>query len=338
MQRWTFDSRGPDETFEYGVELGRSIGAEGLVIGLVGPLAAGKTVFVKGLARGLGVDPRLVSSPTFVIAQQYRLMEGPDTLHHLDLYRLESEGELETVGLYDMLAPGSVLAVEWADRFPGALGSEVLEIEFEGPSPAEEEAAREGVPARGRRVCVLAQGPVAELVLGDWAERIDNRETRSGESGSGGGAIASSPSMRALVMLLAAVGLLALGRSLSDGRYAAVSTATTCAAIVEVEADRLGTRRARCLAEVPFEASRSSGIGRLVEGGSIDLNTAPGALLRALPEIGPARAEAIVRTRAERPFTDIADLERVPGIGRKIRTRVGRWLHVGRASRGEADG
>jgi tRNA threonylcarbamoyladenosine biosynthesis protein TsaE len=99
MQTWAFDSPDAERTLERGVELGRSISAAGLAIELIGPLGAGKTVFVKGLATGLGVDARSVSSPTFVIAQQYRLATGPESLHHVDLYRLESESELESIGL-----------------------------------------------------------------------------------------------------------------------------------------------------------------------------------------------------------------------------------------------
>ena len=65
MASWTFVSRDPDETRAIARELGRAIGADGAVLALIGPLGAGKTVFVKGLAEGLGVDPRGVSSPTF---------------------------------------------------------------------------------------------------------------------------------------------------------------------------------------------------------------------------------------------------------------------------------
>lgn len=193
MEAWSFDSRDPDETRAAGRELGRSIGADGLAIALVGPLGAGKTVFVKGLAEGLGVDPRVVSSPTFVIAQQYVVPEGPDVLHHIDLYRLESEDELESIGFYDMLVPGAVLAAEWADRFPGVLGSEVLSIAFEGPSPGVEPASEspesrdEALGDAGRSMLgdtgssggslrtatVAAQGKVAQWVLADWAARLE---------------------------------------------------------------------------------------------------------------------------------------------------------------------
>ena len=90
MASWTCNSANPEDTHAMGRALGQSIGADGLAIALVGPLGAGKTVFVRGLAEGLGVEPRSVSSPTFVIAQQYAVPQGPETLHHVDLYRLGS--------------------------------------------------------------------------------------------------------------------------------------------------------------------------------------------------------------------------------------------------------
>ena len=77
---WTFVSRDPEETRAIARELGRAVGSDGAVLALIGPLGSGKTVFVKGLAEGLGVDPRGVSSPTFVIAQQYAVPEDEFTL------------------------------------------------------------------------------------------------------------------------------------------------------------------------------------------------------------------------------------------------------------------
>lgn len=80
---------------------------------LYGDLGAGKTAFVRGLARGLEIDPEAVSSPTFVILQEYR---GPLTLYHADLYRLEPAGVAD-LGLDDVASDG-VLAIEWAERLP----------------------------------------------------------------------------------------------------------------------------------------------------------------------------------------------------------------------------
>lgn len=92
-----------------------------VVIHLAGPLGAGKTTLVRGLLRGLGHEGR-VRSPTFTLLEPYEL-SGCDVVH-LDLYRLGDPGELDYLGLEDLLRPGSLVLVEWAerggDRLPGA--------------------------------------------------------------------------------------------------------------------------------------------------------------------------------------------------------------------------
>jgi tRNA threonylcarbamoyladenosine biosynthesis protein TsaE len=85
----------------------------GEVVLLSGELGAGKTAFVRGLARGLGADPEEVASPTFVLLTAYR---GRLVLHHADLYRLRGDGDEREIGLEELPGPGGVLAVEWADR------------------------------------------------------------------------------------------------------------------------------------------------------------------------------------------------------------------------------
>jgi tRNA threonylcarbamoyladenosine biosynthesis protein TsaE len=124
-----------------------------LVIGLVGPLGAGKTEWVKGMAEGLGVKAELVASPTFVIASEY---PGARPLAHVDFYRLESEGELEAAGFLDLLDPGRVVAIEWADRFPEALPDDRLEVRI---------ARGVAEPETQREIAVVASGPVATRVL-----------------------------------------------------------------------------------------------------------------------------------------------------------------------------
>ncbi len=325
MKSWSFDSPDSGRTFEVARELGRSIGVDGLVIALVGPLGAGKTVFVKGLAAGLGLPSEMVSSPTFVIAHEYPLTAGPSVLHHVDLYRLESVHELESIGFDEMFEPGCVLAVEWADRFPGVLGREILSVEFEGPSPEEEAAARAGVAWRGRRAGVSASGGVAEAILEDWANRVAGR----GASGREGQEEAvSSPDARRLVLLLLAMGLLALGR------FGLSAETPPCRSLAEIESDELGTRRARCDASAEERRLHPlTGVARWLDGRRVDPNAAPPELLAQLPKIGPARAEAIVRTRAVAPFESVHDLERVSGIGPAIRGRLERWLAVGGQAR-----
>jgi len=317
MSDWTFVSRDPEETRAIGRELGRAIGADGLAIALIGPLGAGKTVFVKGLAEGLGVNPSGVSSPTFVIAQQYALPEGPEVLHHIDLYRLESEEELEGIGFYDMLAPGSVLAVEWADRFPGVLGRESLIIEFEGPSAAE----ADGDGDAGRTSRVTAEGEVATLISKDWSQRVEQRLVTEGGTGS-------FLEMRVTWMLLLACGLLlgAMAERLPSDLVLPGMDGAACVQFVGTATDALGTREVRC--GDTAEGSALEGVGRLVAGERIELNRASEALLTTLPGIGPARAAAIVDARAAKPFQSARDLERVRGIGPVMRDRLTQFVWV----------
>jgi tRNA threonylcarbamoyladenosine biosynthesis protein TsaE len=109
------------ETSAVGGELARSLTA-GSVVLLSGDLGAGKTAFVRGLAEGLGIDPGLVSSPTFTLIQEYR--GGRLPLHHVDLYRLRSI-EVDDLGLEELTLEGGVTAIEWPDRLPRELTSVV---------------------------------------------------------------------------------------------------------------------------------------------------------------------------------------------------------------------
>jgi tRNA threonylcarbamoyladenosine biosynthesis protein TsaE len=100
------------ETAALGEALGQKLrGGETLL--LHGELGAGKTAFVRGLARGLGVDPGEVLSPTFVMLTRY---DGRLSLHHADLYRLARPGDERELGLEELPGPKGVLAVEWAER------------------------------------------------------------------------------------------------------------------------------------------------------------------------------------------------------------------------------
>ncbi len=99
------------------------------VLALEGPLGAGKTCFVKGLAEGLGIDPALVASPTFTLVHEYP--GGQKPLVHFDLYRLEDASELEAIGFYDYLAAPGICAIEWGDKFPEALPPTAWRLHFE---------------------------------------------------------------------------------------------------------------------------------------------------------------------------------------------------------------
>ena len=99
----------------------------GEVIFLEGDLGAGKTAFVRGLARGLGAPDDVVASPTFVIQTTYPCANGR-LLHHADLYRLASELGAEDVGLFELPGEGDFLAIEWAARMRSYPWPRVLKV------------------------------------------------------------------------------------------------------------------------------------------------------------------------------------------------------------------
>ena len=113
-------SHSPAETAALGEKFGRAA-ARGLVIALSGDLGAGKTQFVRGVARGLGIAGR-VHSPTFTLVNEYG--GGRLKLFHLDLYRLETPEQILSAGIEEYLQPDGVSVVEWAERMEG-LGSGV---------------------------------------------------------------------------------------------------------------------------------------------------------------------------------------------------------------------
>jgi tRNA threonylcarbamoyladenosine biosynthesis protein TsaE len=140
MTRQTFVSRSPEDTRAVGERLGVTL-QPGAVIACIGELGAGKTCFLQGLARGLGVSSA-VTSPTFVLVNQYR---GRLPVFHLDAYRTEALTEVLELGLEEMMHGDGVTVIEWADKIlsllpPGAvmvrirgLGDEPRSIEVEEP-------------------------------------------------------------------------------------------------------------------------------------------------------------------------------------------------------------
>lgn len=106
-------SHSPADTAALGEQWGRAA-QSGLVIGLSGTLGAGKTQFVKGLARGLSIAER-VRSPTFALVNIYT--GGRLTLFHLDLYRLDTPAQIAAAGLEEYLQPEGVTVIEWAERW-----------------------------------------------------------------------------------------------------------------------------------------------------------------------------------------------------------------------------
>ena len=115
-----------EETVAAGERFARTL-APGAVVLLYGQLGAGKTAFVRGLARGLGAIDDDVSSPTFTIIQEYA--GSALTLYHVDLYRLEPK-EVDDLGLDDLIEAGGIVAIEWADRWRGR-PDDAIEVRIE---------------------------------------------------------------------------------------------------------------------------------------------------------------------------------------------------------------
>lgn len=142
-------SRSPAQTRGLGERVG-ALMQKGDVVALAGPLGAGKTTLVQGMAEGLGFAGR-VRSPSFTLVNEYPTPRGK--LYHLDLFRLEHSGEAEEAGLGEFLPGDGMAVVEWADRAADLLPSEHLEIALEmGP---QEEVRIIVLTARGKRYRLL---------------------------------------------------------------------------------------------------------------------------------------------------------------------------------------
>jgi tRNA threonylcarbamoyladenosine biosynthesis protein TsaE len=130
----------PEETIAFGRTLAELLAPPKLVL-LCGELGAGKTTLVKGIAAGFeAAEEEDVTSPTFTLVHEYR---GPRAnLYHIDLYRVDTPRELETLGLDDLRAEGSVLLIEWGEKFPTLRREKDVEISL----------ARESENARKIRV------------------------------------------------------------------------------------------------------------------------------------------------------------------------------------------
>ena len=122
----TFRARTAAEMQQLGQALGRAL-QPGDVVGLVGPLGAGKTTFAQGVAQGLKVPAdRHVASPTFALVNEH---PGRVPLVHADFYRINDEAELRELGLEDAFDRAAVV-IEWVDRFRAAVPAERLEIQI----------------------------------------------------------------------------------------------------------------------------------------------------------------------------------------------------------------
>jgi tRNA threonylcarbamoyladenosine biosynthesis protein TsaE len=124
-----FTTKSPEETIALGRELASELAPPKLVV-LRGDLGAGKTTLVKGIAEGFNAAREEdVTSPTFTLIHEYR---GPSAnLYHIDLYRIDTPRELETLGLDDLMTDNSVLLIEWGEKFPRFQRERNVEIALE---------------------------------------------------------------------------------------------------------------------------------------------------------------------------------------------------------------
>ena len=121
-------SRSAEATEQFGERLGQRLTA-GDVVALVGELGSGKTTLIRGLARGLGIDPALVKSPTFILLREY---PGPIPLIHIDGYRLDgTSGAVVWEDPDWLFSPTKVTVIEWAERFVAWLPEEYVEAQLE---------------------------------------------------------------------------------------------------------------------------------------------------------------------------------------------------------------
>lgn len=131
MKSKIFISKSPEETQKIGEEFAKNL-KSGEIIALYGDLGAGKTTFVQGLAKGLGITKR-ITSPTFIIVKRYKLQQNPNIsfLYHIDLYRIEGQVNVEELGFDEIIQdPHNIIVIEWAEKMENQLPEERINIYF----------------------------------------------------------------------------------------------------------------------------------------------------------------------------------------------------------------
>jgi tRNA threonylcarbamoyladenosine biosynthesis protein TsaE len=146
---WEFRASDENDTARLGNALARVL-RPGLVIALVGDLGAGKTRLVQAIAAAMGVARDDVTSPTFVLIQEY---DGELPLYHFDTYRLRDSDQFLELGADELMAGDGVCLVEWADRVADVLPPDCLRIEILTTGPTE------------RQFRVIGSGPVSNAVV-----------------------------------------------------------------------------------------------------------------------------------------------------------------------------
>lgn len=153
-----FTSHTPQETERIGELLGSML-TRGDIIALAGELGTGKTTLVRGVAQGMGIEAQEVASPSFTLVNEY---EGPLTLYHIDLYRLDNEGELLEIDYEEYIRGDGVAIIEWADRIPQAIPPESLWISLRY------------LDDKRREIAFQAQGNRYEKIVEELRQRVYN--------------------------------------------------------------------------------------------------------------------------------------------------------------------
>ncbi len=122
-----FITKSSQETKNLALKLAAKL-SNGTIIALYGNLGSGKTTFVQGLAKGLGINKKIIS-PSFIITRKYRLEIG--NFYHIDLYRIENENAIEGLGLLEILNdPENIVAIEWPEKIEKLLPKKRINLDF----------------------------------------------------------------------------------------------------------------------------------------------------------------------------------------------------------------
>lgn len=165
---WSWVSPSPEHSLQAGEALGRLL-RPGDFLALFGELGSGKTLFVRGVATGLGCAPAEVRSPSFTLVNEYVCGDAPAgegtrlRLAHIDLYRIRSAEEVPGIGWDEYVGSRYIVAVEWAERASQFLPQDHLRVRLEP-----RESAR-------RRVCVEATGARSARILRAWVATLGVR-------------------------------------------------------------------------------------------------------------------------------------------------------------------
>ncbi len=142
----TYCTANAEETMDIGYRLGRCL-RPGVAVGLYGELGAGKTVFVKGIARAFGISDRDVMSASFTIITQYGTSPP---LTHIDLYRVEKPEELLEIGIADEIGGDAVTVIEWAEKAAGYMPAHSISVRLRAMSDGSREIVIEGFDEEDR--------------------------------------------------------------------------------------------------------------------------------------------------------------------------------------------